>query len=543
VSFFFSASFAFADNIGDQKTFFVNSRYDEFSRTVISATLRNVSNNAYFYIDDRYWAGLNRLEKNMFAANIHELGRQFDDNIYPKETQFFGSEPNPGIDNDSRITVLIEDLKRGNGGYFETANLHPKKLVSESNEREMVAISAEMANSLGKIFLAHEFQHLISFNQKELKINLSEDVWLNELRSEYAVTLVGYNDIFKDSNLEQRLNTFLSDLSDSLTEWPNVPLDYGYVNVFGEYLAEQFGPEIISETMRTNKVGIDSINQYFQSRNMPDRFSSVFGTWLAADYLNNANFDKKFGYQRNGFQNFRVNPEQYLLAYPGSYQLNLNLKPWMGSWHQFNLYYPLTGQMGMPEDKALKVNFNSQDGFRLWYIDNLGNFGELSNGGTITNKGGLNYAVLMPVNESKISNFTENDSSVVFSANIEFVDIPVKLILKDGDLIKKSREAETYVIEGSYKRYLRPEVIALYGHLDPSKAIEVDNETFNSYVTANYVRNISEQKVYAVWPDGTKHWLHMSADYFTQSGRDWNAIFIINDLELNHYKTGADIVR
>jgi len=536
VSFLFLVSSALADNISDQKTFFVNSRYDEFSRTIIGATLRNISDKAYFYVDDRYWVGLNQLEKDLFITNMYELGGQFDDNIYTKETQFFGSESNPGIDNDSRITVLVEDLKRGNGGYFETGNLYSRKVVPESNEREMVAISAEAINSLGKVFLAHEFQHLISFNQKELKVGLSEDVWLNELRSEYAVTLVGYNDIFRDSSLEQRLDTFLSDSSDSLTEWPNVPLDYGYVSMFGEYLAEQFGPEIISETIKINKIGIDSINQYFQSKNIPDRFSSVFGTWLAANYLNNANFDKRLGYQKEGLQNFRVNPSQYILMFPNPYQLNSNLKPWEGSWHKFNLYY-------MPEGKSLKISFNSQNGFKLWYIDGLGEFGLLPNGGYIANKGGLNYVVLMPVNENKISGFTENDSSAVFSANIEFIDTPTKPILKNGDLIKRPKEAETYVIEGSYKRYLRPEIIALYGHLDPSKAIEADDETFNSYATANYVRNINEQKVYAVWPDGTKHWLHMTGDYFTQSGRDWNAIFIINDLELNNYKTGADITR
>ena len=99
------------------------------------------------------------------------------------------------------------------------------------------------------------------------------------------------------------------------------------------------------------------------------------------------------------------------------------------------------------------------------------------------------------------------------------------------------------MVEGKYKRYLRPEVIALYGHLNQVKAIEVDDETLNSFATANYVRNFNDKKVYAVWPDGTKHWLNMTGDYFTQSGRDWNAIFIINDLELGFYKTGADITR
>ena len=536
VSFFISAHSAFADNIGEVRNFFVNSKYDEFSRTTLSATLRHVSNKAYFYVDDRYWAGLNQFEKNILLNNLDNLGREFDDNIYPKETQFFGFEPNPGIDDDPRTVVLAEDLIKGNGGYFETANLYSRELAPDSNEREMIAISAEVTGSLGKGFLAHEFQHLISTNQKDLLRNTSEDIWLNELRSEYAVTVVGYNDVFKGSNLDKRLDTFLSDTSDSLTEWPNVPLDYSHVTMFGEYLAEQFGPEIISETIKMDTTGIDSLNQYFRSKNLPDSFSSVFGEWLAANYLNNQRTDKKFGYQREGFQNFNINPRQYAFAYPGSYQLNYDLKPWEGSWHQFNLY-------SMPDGKSLKINFNSQDGFRLWYLDNLGNFGSIKNGSYIANKGGMSFVILMPVNESKISGFTENDSSAVFAATIEYADEPIKPILKDGDLIKRPREAETYVVEGKYKRYLRPEVIALYGHLNQAKAIEIDDETFNSFVTANYVRNFNEQKVYAVWPDGTKHWLNITPQQWDASSRDWNAIFIINDLELNFYATGPNITR
>lgn len=536
VSFFVFASYASADIMGDVRTFSVNSKYDEFSRTALSATLRHLSNRAYFYVDDRYWAGLNQFEKNILLNNLDNLGREFDDNIYSKETGFFGFEPNPGIDDDARVVVLVEDLIKGNGGYFETANLYSKELAPGSNEREMVSVNSESLGSLGKIFLAHEFQHLIAFNQKDLLRNISEDVWLNELRSEYANTVVGYNDSFQNSNLSRRLDTFLTEPSDSLVEWPNVILDYSQVALFAEYLVEQFGPQIISETIRNDLVGIDSINQFLQSNGRPERFSNIFGNWLTANYLNDPSSDSRYGYRRNELKNLRIAPLQYSLAYPGKYELNHDLKPWQGSWHKLNLY-------SMPEGKALKISFNSQDGFKLRYIDNLGNAGELKNGGYMINKGNLNSIVLMPVNESKTSGFGSSESPITFRASIEYTDVPVKATLKDGDLIKRPHEQEIYVIEGQYKRYLRSEVIALYGHLNPANAIELDNDTFNSFATANYVRSVEEQKVYAVWPDGTKHWLNITPRQWDASGRDWNAIFIINDLELNYYKVGADITR
>jgi len=381
-SFFVPASFAKADSVGDVKTFFVNSDYDEFSRNALSATLRNVSDKAYFYVDDRYWAGLNQFTKDTFVTSLHELGTQFDKTIYPKETQFFGSEPSPGIDGDPKITVLLEDLKKGTGGYFETGNFYDRKDVPTSNEREMVVVGAESVSGLGKTFLAHEFQHLLSFNQKELIRKVSEDVWLNELRSEYAVSLVGYNDVFGGSSLERRLDTFRSEPSDSLTEWPNLSTDYGHVALFGEYLVEQFGQQVVSETMKLSTSGIESFNNYFQSRNIKENFSGVFGKWLAANYLNNSALDSRLGYQRAELKGFRIMPRYYILSYPSTYQLNYDLEPWQGSWHQFSLYY-------LPQNQTIKIDYNSQDGFKLWYLDNMGNFGFVPSGGAIPNKGGL----------------------------------------------------------------------------------------------------------------------------------------------------------
>ena len=83
----------------------------------------------------------------------------------------------------------------------------------------------------------------------------------------------------------------------------------------------------------------------------------------------------------------------------------------------------------------------------------------------------------------------------------------------------------------------------MYGHLDPAKAISVTPEAFDSYKTSNYIKNVNDKKVYASWPDNTKHWLNMTGEYFSSSGRDWGAVFVINDLELNYYRTGADITR
>src|SRR3989344_207424 len=95
-SFFISATNVSADTIGQSVIFNVNSKFDQFSRTNLSATLKYISEHAYFYVEDRYWNNLNPNERTVLNGNISALSQEFDNNIYPTETQFWGSEPNPG---------------------------------------------------------------------------------------------------------------------------------------------------------------------------------------------------------------------------------------------------------------------------------------------------------------------------------------------------------------------------------------------------------------------------------------------------------------
>lgn len=528
------------DILGQQQVFWVDSDYDRFARTRAAADLVHISSKAYFYVDDRYWSGLSPMQRGDLTNKIYDLADAFDNIIYPKETEFWGSEPNPGIDGDPKITIFFEQLISGNGGYFDTLNGYD---VNGSNKREMFFISVDAVNNIenAKMFLAHEFQHLISFNQKDILRKIAEEVWLNELRSEYSISLVGFNEPYNDSGLARRADLFLNQPSDSLTEWPNVSLDYAQAALFGEYLVEQYGPDILTETLRSSDAGINSINRFLENHNYKERFTDIFGNWAIANYLNNISQNLRYGYSLSGLQNLKISPSSVTnLLSQSSYNFYYSLKPWQPSWYKF-----IVDQMAMLS-KAVKIDFAAGALFRIFYADNLGRTGILANSAYIDDPGGLSDFVIIPVNQSKVSDFGKNDSPAAISFTLNFVDAaPGRGLsaLKDGLLIKKSNEKELYVIEGKYKRYLNSGVIALYGQLDSSKAIEVDEDSFHSYITANYVREVNDKKVYAVWPDGTKHWLNITPQQWDASGRDWNSIFIINESELNSYKTEADIVR
>ena len=80
--------------------FNVDPGYDIQNRNQVEAELRFTSNHAYFYVEKNIW-------QSDWQNYLQKIGQEFDQNIYPKLTENYGSEWNPGIDNDPRITILI----------------------------------------------------------------------------------------------------------------------------------------------------------------------------------------------------------------------------------------------------------------------------------------------------------------------------------------------------------------------------------------------------------------------------------------------------
>lgn len=547
---FFAFSQAEADILGDKVLFNTNPKFDDRSRTNVTATLRTLSTYAYFYVDDTYWSGLSDSTKTKLNSDIGALAEVFDNTIYPKSTQFWGSEPIPGVDKDPRITILLEDLTSGSGGYFENGNQYESAAFDKSNQREMVILNIKTIGSgLERSFLAHEFQHLIAFNQKNLVRNVNENVWLNELRSEYNPTQLGFNKPYANSPIEKRVRSFLQNPSDSLTEWPNTSTDYAMVAVFGEYLTEQYTPSILSDTLKYSFTGIESFNRFWQEKAYPERFTDVFLNWMTAVSLNNTSVGSRYGFTDADLKYIHVEPQSRMYVSETNFvPVRVSLKNWQPSWIEFNMTY-------VPGGKSLKLELfgdagqNFAAGYIAYYLNGgvqvrkimySGGIGSAIISNTADNK--LQKVVLVSTNATKTTGFSEQESSYSLEVKTSLTDA-VAQNLEDGALIKRPGEDELYVIRGKYKRYLHPSLIAMYGHLNPANAIELDPKTFDSYSSSNYVKYVDDKKVYAVWPDGTKHWLNMTGEYFGQSGRDWDSMFVINELELNWYKTGPDILK
>jgi len=326
-----------ADYLGQRVNFFIDPAYDLEKREQTSAILQKVSLRAYFYLDEKWWESLNYDQKSKVVSSLDSLALEFDNKIYPALTSTFGSEPKPGIDNDEKITVLIHSMNEEAGGYFNSGDGYPKIQSPKSNEREMVYLNSQHIDKTSvKGFLAHEFMHLITLNQKDLISKVSEETWLNEARAEYAPTLLGYDEIYEGSNLQRRVKNFLERPYDSLTEWQNKFFDYGEVNLFTQYLVDYYGIKILVDSLHSPKVGIPSINEALSKNGYSEDFSQIFTNWTITLLVNDCNLGQKYCYKNPNLKNLRINPLINFLPFVGEIELAINYttKNWAGNWHK-----------------------------------------------------------------------------------------------------------------------------------------------------------------------------------------------------------------
>jgi hypothetical protein len=540
---------AHADTLGQGITFNVNATYDAAGARSISATLRSLGSDAYLYVDDRLWASLSPQEQVAYQNRLDALSGQFDTVIWPKATAFWGMPNTPGVDNDPRITILLERLTQGSGGYFDSINGYPKSRAPESNAREMVVISADsVIPETAKSYLAHEFQHLISFNQKELIQDVSDDTWLNEARSEYDITVAGYDTPYDGSTLQRRTVSFLRSPNDPLTEWLNTSTDYGIASLFIHYLASRFGPDVLSYTIHSRDAGTAAIQDWLTVNASGMTFGNAFTDWMAS-MAGDATLQSEM-------------PRAQIAGTSSLLTWSTALKEWQPEW----LYIQVPSSLA----DNLSLAITGMSGSNPWFASVLADYGtsqqvmpwDVTASPVLKipasyNSSALRSAVLALAQGSVVAADRRQLAiqQVMVTGTVGQLQVSTaptpsptptqtpasqSSLPVNGDLIRRTGEPDVYVVWGPYRRYLGPGILRLYGFQD-RPVMTVSDDVFFGYLASNYVRAVDRQKVYAVWPDGTKHWLDITPAQWDASHRDWNAIFVVNDAEVNTYATGPAI--
>jgi len=252
--------------MGDREEFAVLD-LGEPSVTRIGATVRSVTEHAYFFVQEG---------RPVSAGTMDRIGRDFEEMVYPKVTAAFGSEWTPGVDSDPRITILHADLT-GAAGYYNGADEHPRAVESDSNEREMVYLSASYLDFSAVAYnslLAHEFQHMIHW-----RADSDEDSWVNEGLAQVAATLVGGGGNWRES--------FLGTPDTQLTFWPELEdskVHYAAAESFLGYLLDHYGgrgnASLLAQQAGDSIAGVEAYLDGFGAR-----FIDVFADWTAANLL------------------------------------------------------------------------------------------------------------------------------------------------------------------------------------------------------------------------------------------------------------------
>ncbi len=322
------------DLLGDQRSFFVyNFAYGRYDS--VASTLRKVGGHCYIYVADILWTG------NLITQlQIDSIASTFDNSYYPVETAYFGQENSPGIDNDVRITILVTRLYSSSNpiiGYFDPTDELPDSQAQtvglRSNQREMFYMNGYdyiPANPTFMHTLAHEFWHMISYNQNPL-----EEVWVQEGMADNAAYITG--------------NRMLQDKIDAFQKNPGInliPFDYnnealahyGASFLFVRYLFEQYGgsteierQNFMRNMTRSGDKGTRTIEYALAAAGYPDvKFKDIFADWVLTNYINPK------GYSKYKYSEFTVNIEalQTHTGYPVR-ERSFNLNYWAANYILF----------------------------------------------------------------------------------------------------------------------------------------------------------------------------------------------------------------
>ncbi|MCK8816367.1 hypothetical protein MWH28_03180 [Natroniella sulfidigena] len=190
---------------------------------------------------------------------VDRLVEEFDTNIYPTLTEKLGQPSD--VDNNEKIMVLLTKFNNPNtSGFFYPDDL--RRDVEGTNFNDLVYLNLEKGT--GKNLyptLAHQFQHLIFYNQKLAANRQVDDIWINEGLAKLAEKLTGYidygqegwswdggNDWVYSQSTAHPGYFMLTDEVAVIGEQLSIPY-LGGVGLFTTYLYEQYGVELLTTIM------------------------------------------------------------------------------------------------------------------------------------------------------------------------------------------------------------------------------------------------------------------------------------------------------
>ncbi len=282
--------------LGDKEQFWILNS-DTVEHYQITATLLYITPHSYFWAEDG--AEVNR-------DDMKRLMDTFENEIYPTNREFFGSEPNPGVDGDPHVFVIYAGgLGSGVAGYFNSSDAYNPMIDEYSNAHETFMLSTGLY--LGDVqtygTLAHEFVHMIMFSSDR-----NEILWLSEGFAEVGAFLNGYYSGVFDWTYAQAPDLQLTDwLSGDQSNWA----DYGQSFLYLAYFLDRFGTDATKAVVSHPENDLASIDETLTQLGIIDPSTGesitaddVFMDWAATMWL----MDESVGDGRYHYNNYPEAP-------------------------------------------------------------------------------------------------------------------------------------------------------------------------------------------------------------------------------------------
>lgn len=264
----------------------------------VQTTRIAMSEHAWLYLEDGQAMTIERANAILDA---------FDHEIYPTVRQYFGPEPEPGIDGIHPIMLVYLDIRDGYvpnsssgylGGYFWSLNEYSEAIAQmnglHSNEAEVVFMDTFPSNVESDdalAVLAHEFQHMVHWEAK--KGTPATHTFINEGMSMLAEDLCGFGP--QEGRLWGLRRT---DHRDSLTTWDQTLADYSTAYGYARYVADHFDEEgsLLTAVMTSDALGPECWDEALGEVGATT-FDLTFANWAIATVADQDGFLSPYGYR------------------------------------------------------------------------------------------------------------------------------------------------------------------------------------------------------------------------------------------------------
>ena len=290
--------------VGERRRFDVLDGTGSFTEVV--AEVRRVSERAVIYVD------VNAPVDGFRDDDLATLAREFDDPIHPTVTDVFGGESD--LDGNERVVILFTPVvnrltERGSdgfiGGFFYGVDLLPDREGSNGGEIFYALVpdpDGEFGDPRSRLqvltrvpsILAHEFQHMVHFNQRILirGAERTDALWLSEGLATMAEELVGEAhadrgnadraELFRSGN-RVRAERFLAEPAATslvVTAGSGSLAERGAGWLFMEYVRGWWGDGVLGELTRTTRTGTRNVEAV-----AGEPWADLLEPWTAALYL------------------------------------------------------------------------------------------------------------------------------------------------------------------------------------------------------------------------------------------------------------------